>query len=169
MDELAAQLNERIEALRAEGTGDVRVTRISELGDVQLLRASRAALTSDEQTWLAHQLDQVKENAFGIQVSGLSRLSQDALEYKPDADESDPFDKLAKGIGSVLFFKHPVRWLMEKLFPRNEAPRTGSPLPPPENLVLAAEAWLLAELCEGRLDGDVGVLREPWVTARVDT
>jgi hypothetical protein len=156
--QIESDLLERVAALHAEGPGDVRVSRVSDIAAVRALRECRAVLDVEEVAWLNATVEVVGREAFGIQLSGQSRLSQEAGAFGPD---KDPNDKLSSVMTSAAWG---VFGLAKKIKfkPRKGPPRSGEPLPAPEHLLHAAEARAIAALCKGRVDADLTRLCEPW-------
>lgn len=151
-DELLA----RADALMQNAPGRVSVRRVSHIDEVKVLRAARAALTTDEDRQLREMRLELMERLDG----SVSAAPVAAAEEK-------------KGWFGALLARA-ARGFANEMRPQADfadlATQTGTitRLPAPVELLDAAEAWMLAHLVADRVDGDLSVLRQGWDEASIE-
>ena len=139
LEPILVALRARGDELKSLGPGRVDVARINHINEVRMLRECRELLTPAEQLEIRHAMIELESHLHGI-----------VLTAAPPADGF--FDRFKRAL-------------------RGGTPDETGPMamPPPQSLIDAAEAWVIAELTRGQVDIDVEVLTAPWLGATVST
>lgn len=150
MDDVVGRLFERADALMESAPGRVRVRRLSHVDDVRLLRTARAALSDDERL----EIDKTR-------IALIERLHGAVAPQKQQRPTRPGL------LGRVLA---KVRLPSSELSMALQGNHELGPdrLPAPVELIDAAEAWLLAELTNDRVEEDVAPLAQVWNDASIE-
>lgn len=153
-------LRQRGDELQAAGPGHVRVARVHHIDDVRSLRACREVISQREAFDVRQAIAELESQLVGVEVA-----------KPPDKPMREQDDTL---IGRLA---RPFLWATAQLTKRARdyenwhqlTTTAGGPaaLPPPRQLLEAAETWFIAQLAEGRVSVDRTSLLRPWEEADV--
>jgi len=162
MNQAVAVMRARSDELKAAGPGRVDVASIHNINEVKVRRACEAALTGAEKSQIRQAIAELQSHLTGIEV---------AVAPPTESPKKRGLRLLSGSIAGVLGAiasgaskagRESEQW-------QQMTTAAGGPaqLPPPKDLLDAAEAWLIATATEGRVDVDRSVLARPWIEASV--
>ena len=159
--DLEESLLARADELMVDAPGVVAVSRLSHIDEVKALRAARAVMDDDDRKELARLRLVLMERLDGV-------LAVDAVEAKRVPQQKKGLrgavagafrrasDNMANAVPTQASFGELAR-----------DAGTVTRLPPPPDLLDAAEAWALSWLVADRVDVDLSIIRRSWDEATV--